>query len=444
MTKYFGTDGIRGRAGMFPMVPDFIVKLGWAIGTTLTHHGSSRIVIGKDTRITGYMFEASLQAGLSAAGVDCYLLGPMPTPGVAFVTQNMGFDAGIVISASHNPYADNGIKIFSANGMKISEELEQQIEHLLDEPLVVVSPEKIGRSYRVDDAMKRYIDFCERVFPVKLNLNALKIIVDAANGANYYLGARVFSDLGANVTMINNQPNGLNINDNCGSTHPQQLQAKVIAEAANCGIAFDGDGDRLIMIDEKGEIVDGDEILYIIVNDAHQRQQTIPGIVGTVMTNLGLEQALQRLNIPLIRAKVGDRYVLETLQKNKWQIGGEASGHILHLAYSTTGDAIIAALLVLAAMIQTGKSLNQLKQGMQKCPQKLINVPVTSTLDPMAVPQISKAVTEAQDQLQERGRVLLRASGTEPLIRVMVEGNDFKEINTIALELAQTVEKALQ
>lgn len=442
-SKYFGTDGIRGRAGTFPMVPEFCVKLGWAIGTALPHSGSSRIVIGKDTRLTGYMFESSLQAGLSAAGVDCYLLGPMPTPGVAYITQSMGFDAGIVISASHNPYYDNGIKIFSSNGTKISKEIETRIEQLLEESLVTVASEKIGRCYRVEDTIKRYIAFCSRAFPENLNLNNLKIVVDAANGANYYIGKRAFADLGAQVVMINNQPNGLNINDHCGSTHPEGLQAKVLKEGAQVGIAFDGDGDRLIMVDEEGQVLDGDQLLFIIVQAAYQQDSTVPGVVGTLMTNLGLELALKEMDIPLERSKVGDRYVLEALQERHWKIGGEASGHIIHLAYSTTGDAIIAALLVLAAMIRSGKSLSQLKQGMHKYPQKLINVPVPNIVDPMTIPQISQSVADAQEQLQQRGRILLRASGTEPLIRVMVEGDDMDEVNLIAKHIAEVVEKAL-
>ncbi|MFN7096354.1 MAG: phosphoglucosamine mutase, partial [Gammaproteobacteria bacterium] len=380
--KYFGTDGIRGRAGQFPMVPEFIVKLGWAIGTVLAHHGSSRVIIGKDTRITGYMFESALQAGLAAAGVDTYLAGSMPTPAIAYLTCHMEFDAGVVISASHNPYQDNGIKIFSSHGTKISDELERQIEQLLSQQMLVVEPEKIGRAYRMEEAIKRYLDYCKSVFPNNLNLSGLKLVVDCANGANYYLGPRIYADLGAKVVAIANNPNGININHDCGSTHPEKLQEAVIKEAADVGIAFDGDGDRLIMVDKSGEIIDGDEILFIIVQNAVLNNQPVTGVAGTVMTNLGLEKALQAMDIPMIRTKVGDRYVLEALQKNNWQIGGETSGHIIHLGYGTTGDGIIASLLVLAAIIQSGQPLQTLKQGMSKLPQKLINVKVLERVDP--------------------------------------------------------------
>ncbi|NNM60272.1 MAG: phosphoglucosamine mutase [Legionellales bacterium] len=441
--KYFGTDGIRGRAGQLPMVPEFIVKLGWAIGSVLDHHTASRVLIGKDTRITGYMFESALQSGLSAAGVDVYMLGPMPTPGIAYLTRDRGFDAGIVISASHNGYQDNGIKIFSRDGMKISDEIEAQIEQLLTEPLLVAPPEKIGRAYRVEDSIKRYIDFCEKAFPSHLSLNGLKIVLDCANGACYYIAPRVFSDLGAEVIVIANTPNGLNINDACGTTHPEQLQQRVIHEKADLGIAFDGDGDRVIMVDKQGELVDGDELLFMIARGAHNRGEVVPGIVGTSMTNLGMEQALSALNIPLQRAKVGDRYVLETLKENNWQLGGETSGHIIHLAFSTTGDGIIAALLVLTEVIQSGEPLHLLKKHMKKWPQCLINVKVSRSVEPLSVPAIQQAVTHAEEILQKRGRVLLRASGTEPLIRVMVEGSDAEEVQRLATGLANTVENAL-
>lgn len=441
--KYFGTDGIRGRAGHYPMVPEFFVKLGWAIGTVLAPHGSSRVLIGKDTRITGYMFESSLQAGLAAAGIDSYLLGAMSTPGVAYLTRNMGFDAGIVISASHNPYQDNGIKIFSRNGTKIPDEIENHIEQTLTQPLAVVSPEKIGRVYRVEEAIKRYIDFCKRVFPTNLSLAGLKIVVDCANGANYYVGPRIFADLGAHILTIANNPNGININEDCGSTHPTKLQEAVVKEGADLGIAFDGDGDRVIMVDKTGAIVDGDELIYIIVQYMLNNDQKVGGVAGTLMTNLGLEQALQALDIPMERSKVGDRYVLETLQKNGWLIGGEASGHIIHLGYATTGDGVIASLLVLAAIAQSGQPLHFLKQGMKKCPQRLINVKVANSVDPMTIPAIKEAVSHAQETLQQRGRIVLRASGTEPLIRVMVEGNDPAEVSKMAADLAEVVEKSL-
>lgn len=441
--KYFGTDGIRGRAGELPMVPEFFVKLGWAIGSVLDHHTTSRVLIGKDTRITGYMFESALQSGLTAAGVDVYMLGPMPTPGIAYLTQDSGFDAGIVISASHNGYQDNGIKLFSSNGMKISDEIEDKIEQLLTEPLVVATPEKIGRVYRVEDGIKRYIDFCQRAFPADLSLKGLKIVLDCANGACYYIAPRVFSDRGAEIVVIGNTPNGININDECGSTHPERLQQTVLNEEADLGIAFDGDGDRVIMVDKEGQLVDGDEILFIIARGAHRRGEKLAGVAGTSMTNLGMEQALERLDVPLQRGKVGDRYVLETLKQNNWQLGGETSGHIIHLDYSTTGDGIIAALLVLAEVVQSGESLHALKNYMEKWPQRLINVKVTRTVDPLTIPAIQQAVTHTEEILQGRGRVLLRASGTEPLIRVMVEGSDAEEVSRLAAELANVVESVL-
>jgi phosphoglucosamine mutase len=440
--KYFGTDGIRGKAGISPMVPEFIVKLGWAIGTVLVNQGQGRIVMGKDTRITGYMFESALEAGFAAAGMDTYLLGPMPTPGIAYLTKSMEFDAGIVISASHNLYEDNGIKIFASNGMKLSDEIENQIEALLDTPLHMVAPEKVGRAYRLDDAVKRYIDFCKSTVPAKLTLEGLKIVMDCANGANYYIGPRVFSDLGAQVVTINNTPNGLNINEQCGSTAPTQLQQAVLHESADLGIAFDGDGDRLIMVDHRGELVDGDELLLILALSAQQQGLLKGGVVGTLMSNLGLELALQKANIPFMRSKVGDRYVLEILQEQQWQIGGEPSGHIIHLGHSTTGDAIVAALLVVAEIVRTQQPLHALKKHMQKCPQTMINVRVSHMADPLSKPAIQTAITEANAQLQHRGRVLLRASGTEPVIRVMVEGMDTNEVQHLAQQLAAVVETA--
>lgn len=440
--KYFGTDGIRGKAGVSPMVPEFMVKLGWAIGSVLARQGHGRIIMGKDTRITGYMFESALEAGFAAAGMDTYLLGPMPTPAIAYLTKSMEFDAGIVISASHNPYEDNGIKIFASNGMKLTDDIEHQIEALLDPPLVMVAPEKVGRAYRIDDAVKRYIDFCKSAVPAKLTLEGLKIVMDCANGANYYVGPRVFNDLGAQVVTINNTPNGLNINANCGSTAPTQLQQAVLHESADLGIAFDGDGDRLIMVDHRGELVDGDELLLILALSAQQQGLLQGGIVGTLMSNLGLELALQKANIPFARSKVGDRYVLEVLQQQQWQIGGEPSGHLIHLGHGTTGDAIIAALLIVAEIVRAEQPLHALKKHLQKCPQTMINVRVKQITDPMSNPTIQTAVTNINAQLQNRGRVLLRASGTEPVIRVMVEGTDANEVQHLAQQLAAVVETA--
>lgn len=442
--KYFGTDGIRGRVGTSLINPEFVLKLGWAAGKVLgSHHHNSKakVLIGKDTRISGYMLESALEAGLSAAGVDIRLLGPMPTPAIAYLTRTFRAQAGIVISASHNPYHDNGIKFFSIHGTKISVPVEQAIERQLDEPIVTVDSSKLGKASRVKDASGRYIEFCKSTVPNGLTLNGLKIVVDCAHGATYHIAPHVFRELGAKVIVIGSEPDGLNINQNCGSTDPNTLRKKVLAEDAHIGIAFDGDGDRLIMIDHTGEIVDGDELLFILARDYKQRGAMIGGIVGTIMSNFGFEEALKQLNIDFIRASVGDRYVMEELKAAGWQLGGEPSGHIVHLGLTTTGDGIISALQVLRIMSETGHNLHDLKSGMKKFPQILINIPVEHPISLEANATIQSAIQRVEKKLGSTGRVLLRASGTEPLIRVMLEGKNFEDISMLANELAEVVAK---
>ena len=444
--KYFGTDGIRGRIGKFPITPEFVLKLGWAAGQVLSQKtNKGKVLIGKDTRISGYMLESALEAGLSAAGMDCCLLGPMPTPAVAYMTRIFRAKAGIVISASHNPYYDNGIKFFSSNGQKLPDEIELQIEKMLDLPMTIVSPEKLGKASRIPDldARARYIEFCKSTIAFKIGLDDLKIVIDCANGADYKVGPSVFRELGAEVTALGISPNGLNINDNCGATSPKMLQKIVLAEKADLGIAIDGDGDRLIMVDHQGEVVDGDEILLIIANHLFESGKLSGGVVGTLMTNLGLELALREKDIPFVRAKVGDRYVMQELLARNWLLGGESSGHIICLDFVTTGDAIVSALQVLAAMITSHKTLHELKSNMKKLPQTLINVNVGRFVDLSEHPKFQKQVKQIEKKLQDRGRVLLRPSGTEPVVRVMVEGHHLKEIKKIAEELAQLVKEYL-
>ncbi len=372
--KYFGTDGIRGRVGVYPITPDFMLKLGWAAGMAFRSKGACRILVGKDTRISGYMFESALEAGLSAAGADVMLLGPMPTPAIAYLTRTFHAEAGIVISASHNPHDDNGIKFFSGDGTKLPDDVELMIEELLDTPMTVVDSDKLGKVSRINDAPGRYIEFCKSSVPSSTNFSDLKIVIDCAHGATYKVAPSVFKELGAQVTVLSAQPNGLNINHDCGSTHMGQLQAAVLAEGADLGIAFDGDGDRVLMVDHTGAIVDGDELLFIIARDLHERGKLQGGVVGTLMSNLGLELALDDLGIPFVRANVGDRYVIAGLQERDWQVGGENSGHIVCFQHTTTGDAIIAALQVLLALRRRGDSLAQARQALRKCPQVLVNV----------------------------------------------------------------------
>ena len=441
--QFFGTDGIRGRVGEFPITPEFILKLGWAAGQVLTAGKGGKVVIGKDTRISGYMFESALEAGLSAAGVDILLLGPMPTPAIAYLTRTLHADAGIVISASHNPFHDNGIKFFSADGTKLPDAVELAIEATHQQPLQMAEAHALGKARRVVDAAGRYIEFCKSSFPNQLDLNGLKIVVDCANGATYHVAPDVLRELGAQVTTLAIEPDGLNINVDCGSTHPRTLQQKVLELGADVGIALDGDGDRVLMVDHRGELVDGDELLYIIASARH-RLAPVPGVVGTLMSNLGMEIALKTMGIGFARAKVGDRYVMETLGQQRWTLGGESSGHLICLDCTTTGDGIISALQVLRAMIEQGRSLYELKSGMVKYPQTLINVRLARRIDLDKEMDIIAAVTEAEHELGERGRVLLRPSGTEPLIRVMVEGEDLGQVQRLAEQIASVVEARCQ
>jgi phosphoglucosamine mutase len=437
--KYFGTDGIRGRVGVYPITPEFMLKLGWAAGMAFRKMGACKVLVGKDTRISGYMFESALEAGLTSAGADVMLLGPMPTPAIAYLSRTFQAEAGIVISASHNPHDDNGIKFFSGKGTKLPDELELMIEELLDTPMTVVESSKIGKVSRINDASGRYIEFCKSSVPTGTSFSGLKIVIDCAHGATYKVAPSVFRELGAEVVVLSAQPNGLNINDNCGSTHMGQLQAAVLAEHADLGIAFDGDGDRVLMVDHTGAIVDGDELLFIIARDLHERGKLQGGVVGTLMSNLGLELALAELSIPFIRANVGDRYVIAELLERNWLVGGENSGHIVCFNHATTGDAIIAALQVLMALKTRNEGLAQSRQALRKCPQVLINVRFGGGDNPLEHPAVKEASARVTQAMAGRGRVLLRKSGTEPLVRVMVEGEDETQVRSYAEELAKLV-----
>lgn len=440
--KYFGTDGIRGKIGRYPMTPDFVLKLGWAAGKVLASTGHPLVLIGKDTRISGYMLESALQAGLVAAGVNIRLLGPMPTPAVAYLTRAFRASAGIVISASHNPYDDNGVKFFSGKGTKLPDSIEEEIEIWLEKEFKTVSSDELGKVERAKDAAGRYIEFCKRALPSDVSLKGLRIVVDCANGATYHVAPDVLRELGAEVIAIANDPDGLNINDECGATHVQGLQETVSRYRADAGIALDGDGDRLIMVDQKGQMVDGDEILAIIAHHRHADGKLQGGVVGTLMSNLGLEKAVEALGVPFYRANVGDRYVIELMEKHDCDLGGESSGHIIVRDFITTGDGIIAALQVLRAMRATGKSLHDLKQVMLKYPQTLINVPTRQKINLNESESIQSVVRQVEEVLGSRGRVLLRASGTEPLIRVMVEGEDAVETKALAETIAEAVRTA--
>ncbi len=422
--SFFGTDGIRGKVGVYPMTPDFILKLGWAAGKVLAKRGQGKALIGKDTRISGYMYESALEAGLSAAGIDTLLVGPLPTPGIAYLTRTLRAQLGIVISASHNPYYDNGIKFFSSMGTKLSDQLECEIEHQLEASIHTVDSSSLGKAKRIVDAQGRYIEFCKSTAPSRVNLNGVRIVVDCANGATYQIAPSVFSELGAEVFTIANEPDGLNINDGVGSTYADNLVEAVKIHRADLGIALDGDGDRLIMVDHQGEIVDGDEILYVIAMHSKTMKNDKKGIVGTLMSNLGLEQALLAAGFEFERTDVGDRYVLEKLKQKKWEIGGESSGHIICLNKTTTGDGIVSALQVMTAIFDTGKTLHELKSGMTKYPQLLENVNISKKLDPYTSRKVRGCVQQAEAELADRGRVLLRQSGTENKIRVMVEAED--------------------
>ena len=440
--RYFGTDGIRGRVGEHPITAEFVLKLGWAAGRALQTKGFNKVVIGKDTRISGYMFESALEAGLSAAGVNVALLGPMPTPGIAYLTRTLHACAGIVVSASHNPYYDNGIKFFSRDGQKLPDAVETRIEELLEQPLITVEPDALGKAERIGDAAGRYIEFCKSTTPPYTSLVGLKIVVDCAHGATYHIAPSVFSELGATVIAISAAPDGLNINLDCGSTHPAALCETVRQHGADLGIAFDGDGDRVIMVDHQGQILDGDDLLFIIARDRLRSGSQFSAVVGTLMTNLGLEMALQALGLDLHRVKVGDRYVMERLLADHLILGGENSGHIICLDRTTTGDGVIAALQVLTAMLHAGKSLHDLKAGMTRYPQILINVTVNGVIDLQRTP-IQDAVRAIESQLGEQGRVLLRPSGTEPVVRVMVEGPDADAVERYARELGKVVRDTL-
>ena len=433
--RYFGTDGVRGLVGQSPITPDFVMRLGWAAGKVLARQGTRKVLIGKDTRISGYMLESAMEAGLSAAGIQAVLLGPMPTPAVAYLTRAFRAEAGVVISASHNPYYDNGIKFFSTSGTKLPDDIESAIEDAMDEEIRCVESAQLGKASRIDDAPGRYIEFCKSTFPSELSLDGLKIVVDCANGATYHIAPSVFRELGAEVITMGCSPDGLNINDKVGSTAPKALVERVLQEQADLGIAFDGDGDRLIMVDHTGYEVDGDELLYIIARDLQQQGTLVGGVVGTLMTNLGLEVALSKLDIPLLRAKVGDRYVMELLQEKGWRLGGENSGHIICLDQTTTGDGIVAALQVLKAASRADKTLFELRQDINKFPQVLINVRFAGEQDPLLSEKVQQAVRNVEASLGKTGRVLLRKSGTEPLIRVMVEG----EVETVVREHAEKI-----
>lgn len=441
--KYFGTDGIRGRVGQFPITPEFVMKLGWAAGKVLACSNGRKVVIGKDTRISGYMFESALEAGLSAAGVEILLLGPMPTPAIAYLTRTLHACAGIVISASHNPYYDNGIKFFSADGTKLPDEIEHAIEEMIDQDMICNDSADLGKAVRIDDAEGRYIEFCKSTIPYATRLKGLKIVVDGAHGATYKVAPCVFRELGAEVITIGTSPNGLNINEGVGSTAPTALQEAVLQHQADLGVALDGDGDRLIMVDHTGAVIDGDELLYIIAMERKASGNLNGGVVGTVMSNLGFEHAMQSAEIPFKRAAVGDRYVIELLQQENWFLGGESSGHIICLDRTTTGDGLIAALQVIAAIQHSDKSLAELRLGMSKYPQTLVNVKIAQRVDIAANEPIQNAVKDAESQLGDSGRVLLRPSGTEPLIRVMVEGRDESQVQTVANELADVVRTSI-
>ena len=438
--RYFGTDGIRGKVGQTPITPDFMLKLGWAAGKVFTQGGNrSKILIGKDTRISGYMFEAALEAGLTAAGVDINLTGPMPTPAIAYLTRTLRAQAGIVISASHNSFEDNGIKFFSDNGTKLPDEVELAIEAELSKALTTVAPKFLGKASRIDDARGRYIEFCKSTVGSRLTLSGLKVVVDCANGATYDIAPAVLCELGADVVSIGTDPNGLNINDKIGSTSPAALKEKVLEVGADLGVALDGDGDRSIMVDHEGNVVDGDEMLFVIACERRRRNIEFGGVVGTKMSNLGMELALAKLEVPFARTAVGDRFVLREMQQRGWQLGGESSGHIICRDITTTGDGIVSALQALTAVALTDKPLMELRSAMQKFPQTMINVRLGQNPNVSVSQSVRDAVSDVEAKLQGRGRVLLRPSGAEPVLRVMVEGEDADLVAQLARELAGVV-----
>ncbi len=440
--RYFGTDGIRGLVGQYPITAEFVMKLGYAAGRVLAAQGTKKVLIGKDTRISGYMLESALEAGFSAAGIDIGLLGPMPTPGIAYLTKTFRAEAGIVISASHNPFYDNGIKFFSQNGEKLPDAVELAIEAELDKEMGCVESAKLGKATRIDDAAGRYIEFCKSNFPSQHSLNGFKIVVDCAHGATYHIAPNVFRELGAEVIEIGTSPNGTNINDGCGATSMDAISKAVVEHKADLGIALDGDGDRLMMVDHTGYILDGDECVYVIAANDVQSGTIQGGVVGTLMSNMGLEIALADMGIPFARSKVGDRYVMEMLNKKGWQLGAENSGHVINLKHTSTGDGIIAALNVLTAVCSSDRTLHELRQGMKKLPQILVNVRFTGSNDPLTAQNVAAAVHTVNEKLSGRGRVLLRKSGTEPLIRVMVEGPELTEVTDLANVIADAVKAA--
>lgn len=439
--KYFGTDGVRGKVGAYPITPDFALKLGWAAGKVLASQGSKMVLIGKDTRISGYMLESALEAGLAAAGLSAAFTGPMPTPAIAYLTRTFRAEAGIVISASHNPYYDNGIKFFSAKGTKLPDEIEEAIEAMLEQPMDCVESAELGKASRINDAAGRYIEFCKGTFPAHLGLEGYKIVVDCANGATYHIAPNVFRELGAEIIEIGTDPNGLNINEKCGATDVTALQAKVVETKADVGLAYDGDGDRIMMVDHLGNKVDGDQILFIIAREALRSGQLKGGVVGTLMSNMSLEIALKMLGVPFLRANVGDRYVLEKMVENDWTLGGENSGHIIIADKNTTGDGIVASLAVLAAMAQHKLSLNELASAVKLFPQVLINVRFAGGENPLESDAVKSVAAEVEKRLEGKGRILLRKSGTEPLIRVMVECQDASLAQQCAEEIAEAVKK---
>ncbi|BFM03254.1 phosphoglucosamine mutase [Psychrobacter alimentarius] len=455
--SYFGTDGIRGKFGQLPITPDFILKLGYVTGQVLMENNDNparkpSVVIGKDTRLSGYVIEGALQAGFNAAGVDVHMLGPLPTPAIAHLTRSFNADAGVVISASHNPYYDNGIKFFSGDGKKLTDDMQTAINDKLKAVMSqseagdavimpILDPANLGKNNRINDAKGRYIEFCKGSFPYQYDLSHLTIVVDCANGAGYSVAPRVMRELGANVIAINNEPDGININDDCGSTHPEGLQQAVLDHEADVGIALDGDGDRIVMVDETGQLIDGDGILYLLATKGSTKAK---GVVGTLMSNMGLELALKDAGIDFMRAKVGDRYVMQTLETNGWILGGEPSGHILCLDKSRTGDAIIAGLQVLAVMQAQGRALSDLIEGFEVLPQKLVNVRLAKMQDPYDHDELVVAFEKAQSTLEGRGRLLIRQSGTEPMIRVMVESDDIIECDVMANDLADLIKSVLE
>ena len=437
--KYFGTDGVRGKVGTYPITPDFALKLGWAAGKVLASQGSRTVLIGKDTRISGYMLESALEAGLAAAGLTAAFTGPMPTPAVAYLTRTFRLEAGIVISASHNPYYDNGIKFFSAEGTKLPDHIEEAIEAMLDQPIDCVESAELGKARRINDAAGRYIEFCKSTFPAHLGLDGYKIVVDCANGATYHIAPNVLRELGAEVIEIGATPNGININEKCGATDVKALQEKVLETKADVGLAYDGDGDRIMMVDHLGNKVDGDQILFIIAREALRSGQLKGGVVGTLMSNMSLEIALKMLGVPFVRANVGDRYVLEKMVEYGWTLGGENSGHIIIADKNTTGDGIIASLAVLSAMVQHRLSLNELASAVKLFPQVLINVRFAGGDNPLESEAVKAVAADVEKRLEGKGRILLRKSGTEPLIRVMVECEDGVLAKQCAEEIAEAV-----